>query len=306
MAIDSFIKRFGKGDDDDPNDPNENTEYTERIVYLDVTLLSPNPYQPRKRFDEFQLEELTRSIAELGVIHPIVVRPKEDVYEIVAGERRWRAAMNAKLTAIPALIRPFTDQEMAQIAIVENLQRADLNYFEEAEAYRTLIEEFSMTQDEVAKKVGKSQPTIANKLRVLNIDQQIREQIMVEIVSERHVRALLRLGTPEEQRLILKEIYENELTVSKTEQLISDYLEGRIAFVQDDEGIESQDSPDGEPEKQVSKGPTIRRIFSDMRIYVNTIKAAYSKVIESGVEAQIEETETEDAITITITLQREK
>ena len=299
MAIDSFIKKFGKGDE---NDPDNNMDYSDRVIPIDVNQLKPNPYQPRKQFDEFQMEELTRSIAELGVIHPIVVRPNGDIFEIVAGERRWRAAMNAKLDTIPALIRDFTDQEMAQIAIVENLQRADLNYFEEAEGYRILIDDFKMTQEEVAKKVGKSQPTIANKLRVLNINPNVREQIMVEIITERHVRALLRLETPEEQKLILKEIYENELTVSKTEQLISDYLDGRVVFLQEEELGDGEAGAEEETDLESKKGPTIHRIFSDMRIYVNTIKAAFSKVVESGVDAQIQETETEEGVTITITI----
>ena len=294
MAIDSFFKSLGKGDQGDGQD---------QIARLDLGSLAPNPFQPRKQFDPVQMEELSRSIAEIGVIQPIVVRQKGDIYEIVAGERRWRAAQAAGLASIPAVIRQFSDREMAQIALVENLQRADLSYFEEAEGYRVLIEDFQMTQEDIAKRVGKSQPTIANKLRVLHIHPDVKAQILVELVTERHIRALLKLKTPEEQLLILKQIYEEEMTVKQTEQLIADYQAGR-AVLEDE-----PDAADGEEAEKDSAAPrrqTIRRIFTDMRIYVNTIKATVSRIVESGVPAQMREEETEDGVIVTITIPREK
>ena len=291
MAIDSVSKFFGR---------NKAEEASDQVLSLDLNLLQVNPYQPRKQFDPIQLEELSRSIAELGIIQPIVVRQSGDKYEIVAGERRFRASRMAGLTAIPAVVRNFTDREMAEIALVENLQRADLNYFEEAEGYRKLIEEFHLTQEDVAARVGKSQPTIANKLRILKIDPIVKENIMVELLTERHVRALLKLRSPEEQLLILKEIYEKELNVKDSEYLITEFLEGRIVI---SEGEEAQE--DGEADT-VQKQQRIRRIFADMRIYVNTIKAAVTTIEESGIDVKMDQTETDDFIQLTITIPRAK
>ncbi|MEL7624539.1 MAG: ParB/RepB/Spo0J family partition protein [Clostridiales bacterium] len=291
MAIDSVSKFFGR---------NKAEEASDQVLSLDLNLLQVNPYQPRKQFDPIQLEELSRSIAELGIIQPIVVRQSGDKYEIVAGERRFRASRMAGLTAIPAVVRNFTDREMAEIALVENLQRADLNYFEEAEGYRKLIEEFHLTQEDVAARVGKSQPTIANKLRILKIDPIVKENIMVELLTERHVRALLKLRSPEEQLLILKEIYEKELNVKDSEYLITEFLEGRIVI---SEGEETQE--DGEADT-VQKQQRIRRIFADMRIYVNTIKAAVTTIEESGIDVKMDQTETDDFIQLTITIPRAK
>jgi len=289
LAIDAVSKLFGKNREDDPPD---------QVLNIGLDLLSPNPFQPRKQFDSVQMEELSRSITEIGVIQPIVIRQAGDGYQIVAGERRWRAAKLAGLTTIPSIIRNFSDREMAEIALVENLQRADLNYFEEAEGYRRLIEDFHMTQAELATRIGKTQPSISNKLRLLQIDPDVKDNIMVELLTERHVSALLKLKTACEQNWVLKEIYENELNVNDTEHLIAEYLAGRIAVVRepDEDGTE-------EDEKREKK-QTIRRVFSDMRIYVNTIKAAVSSIIEAGVDAKVEQTETEESIQLTVTLPR--
>ncbi len=292
MAIDSVSKFFGR---------NKAEEASDQVLSLDLNLLQVNPYQPRKQFDPIQLEELSRSIAELGVIQPIVVRQSGDKYEIVAGERRFRASKMAGLAVIPAVLRNFTDREMAEIALVENLQRADLNYFEEAEGYRKLIEEFHLTQEDVAARVGKSQPTIANKLRILKIDPIVKENIMVELLTERHVRALLKLRSSEEQLLILKEIYEKELNVKDSEYLITEFLEGRVVI---SEGHE--DGSENDETEPAQKQPRIRRIFADMRIYVNTIKAAVTTIEESGIDVKMDQTETDDFIQLTITIPRAK
>jgi len=272
-------------------------EQQDKVIPIDVEQINPNPFQPRKHFEAMQMEELSRSIAEKGIIQPIVVRQDGDRYEIVAGERRWRAAKMAGYKAVPAIVREYTDQELTEIALVENLQRADLSYFEEAEGYRRLIEEFRITQEEIAEKVGKSQPTIANKLRILRIDPAVKEQIMVELITERHVRALLKLKTPEEQLAILKEVYENELNVKDTEIMINDYLEGRTALP--GEGPDEDEEPQEERKKQ-----TFHRVFSDMRIYVNTIKAAVATIIDTGVDVVMDQAETEDAIQITVTISK--
>ena len=292
MAIDSVTKFFGKGKENNAPD---------QVVNLSLDILKPNPFQPRKQFDTIQMEELCRSIAEMGVIQPIVVRHSGNTYEIVAGERRWRAAKMAGQTSIRSIIMDFSDREMAEIALVENLQRADLNYFEEAEGYRKLIEDFHVTQEELASRVGKSQPTIANKLRLLKIDPFVKDQIMVELLTERHVRALLKMKTPEEQLAILKEVYEKDLNVKDTEYLINEYLEGRVSI---DGEQENEDEGEGEGEDGAGKKQNIRRAFSDMRIYINTIKAAVNTVIDAGVDAKIDQIETDESIMLTITIPR--
>jgi len=291
MAIDTVSRFFGK---------NKNEDLPDQVLELRLDLLKPNPFQPRKHFDQIQMDELSRSVAEMGVIQPIVVRQTGDSYEIVAGERRWRAAEMAGQATIPSVVRGFSDREMAEIALIENLQRADLNYFEEAEGYRRLIEDFKVTQEDVAARVGKSQPTIANKLRLLKIDPEVKENIMVELLTERHVRALLKLGTKEEQLIILKEIYEKELNVKDTEYLIAEYLEGRVVI-----GGDGQDNEENEEHGAVRK-PNIRRVFSDMRMYVNTIKAAVVTIAEAGIDVKMDQTETDESILLTITIPRTK
>ena len=292
MPIDAISSFFNKGKQEDT---------LEQVVHIALDLLKPNPFQPRKAFDPIQLDELARSIAEMGVVQPIVVRQAGDMYEIVAGERRWRAASRADMTTIPSLIRSFSDREMAEIAIVENLQRADLGYFEIAEGYRRLIEDFHMTQEEVAARVGKSQPTIANKLRILKIDPAVKSLIMVDLLTERHVRALLKLEKPDDQILILKEIYEKDLNVKDTESLIDDFLEGRVTITGDDDTeTDADDGLDEQPR------PRIRRVFSDTRIHINTIKAAVAQIIESGIDVKIDQVETDDAIQLTIVIPRIK
>lgn len=289
MAKDTISKFLGFSRESDP--------VVDQVMDLDIDKLVPNPFQPRKYFDTMQLDELARSIKELGVIQPILVRSRGEVFEIVAGERRFRASQRAGLKQIPAVIREFTDRELAEVALVENLQRADLSYFEEAEGYRRLIEEFNLTQEEVAQRVGKSQPTIANKIRILKLDPAVRENVMVDLLTERHIRALLKLNTPDDQLMIIKEIYEHELTVRQTELLIEDYLTGKVTL-QEEEPL----AEDALPEKR----QRIKRIFRDMRIYINTIKSAVATIEEAGLPIKMTQTDHEDYIEVTIQLPRIK
>jgi ParB family chromosome partitioning protein len=289
LAKDTISKFLGFSRESDP--------IVDQVMDLDIDKLVPNPFQPRKYFDTMQLDELARSIKELGVIQPILVRSRGEVFEIVAGERRFRASQRAGLKQIPAVIREFTDRELAEVALVENLQRADLSYFEEAEGYRRLIEEFNLTQEEVAQRVGKSQPTIANKLRILKLDPAVRENVMVDLLTERHIRALLKLNTPDDQLMILKEIYEHELTVRQTELLIEDYLAGKVTLQE-----EASLTEDVLPEKR----QRIKRIFRDMRIYINTIKSAVATIEEAGLPIKMTQTDHDDYIEVTIQLPRIK
>lgn len=287
MPKESLSKFLGFGRDSGSNQ--------EQVVKIPLDKIQPNPYQPRKHFDATQLEELSRSIKEMGLIQPIVLRGVGDRYEIVAGERRFRASQMAGLSHIPAVVRAFTDLEVAEVALVENLQRADLSYFEEAVGYERLIKEFSLTQEEVAQRVGKSQPTIANKMRLLKLDAVVRENIMVELITERHLRALLKLKTPEEQLLILREIYQNELNVRETDQLVDEYLKGNISF-------REEETSEQEPEKK----QRIRRVFKDMRLYLNTIKSAIHTIEEAGLPVKMTQADHEEYIELTIRLPRIK
>ena len=196
----------------------------EEIMELSIAEIQPNPFQPRLYFDPAQLEELSNSIREYGVLQPVIVRLVDGKYQLVSGERRFRASMLAGKESIPALIRQLSDREVAEMALIENLQREDLNYFEEAEGYARLIQEFQITQEEVAKKMGKSQPTIANKLRLLQISQRVRKEISVDVITERHVRSLLKLKNEEQQLDVLNRIYKNNLNVRQTDDLIENVL----------------------------------------------------------------------------------
>lgn len=197
----------------------------EKIVRdIPVDKVIPNPYQPRKVFSDSALEELSKSIQEYGVLQPITVRQKDNGYELVAGERRLRAAKLAKLETIPAIINNMSDQHSAVLALLENLQREDLNYIEEAEAYYNLIHNHSFTQDELAKRMGKKQSTIANKLRLLKLSAEVREICLKNKLTERHARSLLTLPNEELQLKIVNKVIQEGLNVKKTEELINKEL----------------------------------------------------------------------------------
>lgn len=192
----------------------------ENIMELDVHSISPNPRQPRKMFDEGKLEELASSIREHGVVQPIVVRPREGRYEIVAGERRWRAAQVAGLATIPAVVREFTEAQVMEIALIENLQREDLNPLEEAEAYRLLMEECHLTQEELAVRLGKSRPQISNTLRLLQLSSVAREEVRAGRLSMGHAKVLLSVGEAEAQGRLAERVAEQGLSVRQLEDLL--------------------------------------------------------------------------------------
>ena len=197
----------------------------EEVVYLYLDDIIPNRFQPREVFDEKPLKELAVSIKEHGVIQPIIVRKVEDKYEIIAGERRYKASALAGLTKIPAIVRDLDDKETSKVALLENLQRRNLNPVEEAKTYQKLLELDQMTQDELAKTMGKSQSAVANKLRLLALPDEIQEALLKEKISERHARSLLNLEGAEKQKEMLKKIIENKMTVRQVE----DEIKGKIA-----------------------------------------------------------------------------
>lgn len=273
MVKESFSKILGFSGTDDKK---------EQIKEINVSSIKTNPYQPRRVFDPMQMEELAKSIKEFGLIQPIVVRRNKDEYQLVAGERRLRAVRSLGMIKIPAIVREMSDKELAEVALIENLQREDLNYFEEAQGYKRLIEEFALIQDDIARRVGKSQSTIANKLRILRLPENVKNNINAEIITERHARALLKLPTEEMQMEALKEIYEKELNVKETDLLVERMLE-RCA-----------------KKRPGERGKKIVRIFKDMRIYLNAIRSAVSAIEESGLNVKMEEEEHEEYIEVRI------
>lgn len=190
------------------------------VVQLEIGQIVPNPAQPRRDFDPARLEELAASIREHGIVQPIVVRQVGEGYEIVAGERRWRAAKEAGLTKVPALVREFTDAERMEIALIENLQREDLNPLEEAEAYRTLMETFGLTQDALAKRLGRSRPQVANTLRLLQLESKVQEEVRSGRLSMGHAKVLLGVTDAADQVALAERAVREQLSVRQLEELI--------------------------------------------------------------------------------------
>lgn len=276
MGINQFLGGFDKNKEDN--------QQGESVLELAIGDIQPNPYQPRTYFDPNQLEELADSIREYGVLQPVIVRKVDGHYELVSGERRFRASTLAGRQTVPALVRQLKDKEVAEMALIENLQREDLNYFEEAEGYAKLIQEFQITQEEVAKKMGKSQPTIANKLRLLNISPQVRREISVDVITERHVRSLLKLKEDGLQLEVLDKIYKNNLNVRQTDELVENIL------ISQEKNLREQNK------KKMFKA------IKDMKIFVNTIKGAVKTIQDAGLPAEVVETDHEEYLEVVIKL----
>lgn len=199
----------------------QEAEVQEQVLNIEVDKIDPNPWQPRRRLDTVALEELAASIREHGVVQPVVVaRAAEGRYRLVAGERRWRACRLLGLATIPAIVKDLSDRDATEVALVENVQREDLNPLEEATAYRILQEEFGLTQEEVARRVGKSRAQIANTLRLLQLPEKIQGYIAEGLLSAGHGRALLALEDPEEQVRLAEEIVSRGLSVREAEELV--------------------------------------------------------------------------------------
>lgn len=185
-----------------------------------ITMVEPNRKQPRKNFDEDALQELSDSIRQFGLIQPILVQDKKDHYEIIAGERRWRAAKMAGLKEIPVIIRDYTEQEIMEISLIENIQREDLNPIEEAQAYKRLLTEFNLKQDEVAEKVSKSRAAVTNSIRLLKLDDRVQQMVIDDMISTGHARALLAVEDNEEQYTLAQQIFDEKLSVRDVEKLV--------------------------------------------------------------------------------------
>ena len=187
---------------------------------IKITMVEPNRKQPRKNFDEDALQELSDSIKQVGLIQPILVQDKKDHYEIIAGERRWRAAKLAGLKEIPVIIRNYSEQEIMEISLIENIQREDLNPIEEAQAYKRLLTEFNLKQDEVAERVSKSRAAVTNSIRLLKLDERVQQMVIDDMISTGHARALLAVEDPEEQYTLAQQIFDGRLSVRDVEKLV--------------------------------------------------------------------------------------
>lgn len=185
-----------------------------------ITSVEPNRKQPRKNFDEDALQELSDSIKQFGLLQPILVQDRKDHYEIIAGERRWRAAKLAGLKEIPVIIRDYSEQEIMEISLIENIQREDLNPIEEAQAYKRLLTEFNLKQDEVAERVSKSRAAVTNSIRLLKLSDEVQQMVIDDMISTGHARALLAVEDPEEQYNLAQQIFDEKLSVRDVEKLV--------------------------------------------------------------------------------------
>lgn len=187
---------------------------------IPINQVEPNREQPRKEFDEDALLELADSIKQYGILQPLIVQKRKDYYEIIAGERRWRAAKKAGLKEVPVIIREYTDQQVVEISLIENIQRENLNPIEEAMAFKKLLEEFNLKQDEVAERVSKSRTAVTNSMRLLKLSEKVQQMIVDEMITTGHARALLALDDEEQQYILANKIFDEKLSVRETEKLV--------------------------------------------------------------------------------------
>lgn len=255
---------------------------TGRVLFLPVDAIQPNPYQPRRTFTQPELEELADSIRELGVLQPLTVRRREGRWELVAGERRLRAARLAGLESVPCLSIQTDSQSSSLLALVENLQRRDLDFWEEALAIRRLIDTYHISQEEVARRIGKSQSAVANKLRLLKLPEEVLSVLRDGRATERHARALLRLPDLERQLEAARQLTADRLTVAQTEALVDSILLAAAP----------------PPRRQ----PTF--IIKDVRLFLNTITRSLDIMRSAGVDAQCKRQDSEEEILLTIHIPR--
>ena len=245
------------------------------IIYLRTDEISPNPVQPRTVFEDEALRELSESIRSYGILNPLTVRRRAGRYELVAGERRLRAAKIAGLREVPCMLIDVNMEDAGLIALVENLQRRDLNFLEEANGIRQLIRMFGMSQEEAARRLGKSQSAVANKLRLLKLPEDVLETLRDRGLSERHGRALLRLNDAESQRAALRKIIEKDMTVAAAESYVDELL--------------------AEKAKRTF-------VMKDVRLFLNSVSRSFELMRQGGVAADMQRRETDDALILTISI----
>lgn len=286
-----FSRLFGFGEKNENvenHDKVDEQEQKEEVKQIPIQKIVPNRFQPRSVFDEEKINELAQTIRTHGVIQPIVVRELDDKFELIAGERRWRAVTQLGWETIPAIIKNFNDAQTASVALIENLQREGLTAIEEAVAYAKLLEIHGLTQESLAQRLGKGQSTIANKLRLLQLPQAVQDAILERKITERHARALISLKNEAWQMQLLNEILEKDLNVKETEERVKEKLEGE--------------------NKQVKKkkNPTIKLFSKDMRIAMNTIRQSIDMVTKTGLKVDTKEEEYDDYYQFTIRIPKKK
>lgn len=285
-----FSRFFGSGDKIEPTEQKDSSQH-EEVVKLPIEKITPNRYQPRTIFDEEKIEELARTINTHGIIQPIVLRPiEENQFEIIAGERRFRAMKKLGWTEVPAIVREMSDKETASVALIENLQREELTAIEEAMAYEKLLQLHSLTQEALAQRLGKGQSTIANKLRLLKLPERIQDGILKREISERHARALIPIKESEQQMMIFEEMLEKQYNVKQLEERVNELLNPVAATVEEEKKPKQK-------RKAVSK---------DVRIALNTIRQSLSMVTKSGIQLKTEEEDGEDFYQITVRIPKKK
>ena len=257
-----------------------------QVLHIPLSKIVPNPYQPRKEFESEALSELADSIRQYGVLQPLLVAPgKGDTYILIAGERRLRASTMAGLGTVPVIVSEYTTQQIAEIALIENLQRKDLHYLEEAEGYEKLVNTFHLTQESMAIRVGKKQSTIANKLRLLRLPSPVRKKLHDSDLTERHARVLLKLENEELQKAVLQKVLKGHLNVRQTEALVEKTLK--------------------EAGKLNQKKPRFV-IVNDVRIYLNSIKEIMETVKTSGIPSSMEQEMDGDDVVVTLRIKNVK
>ena len=257
-----------------------------QVIQVPLSKIVPNPYQPRKEFESEALSELADSIRQYGVLQPLLVAPgKSDTYILIAGERRLRASTMAGLGTVPVIVSEYTSQQIAEIALIENLQRKDLHYLEEAEGYERLVNTFHLTQESMAIRVGKKQSTIANKLRLLRLPGSVRKKLHDSDLTERHARILLKLENEDLQKAVLQKVLKGHLNVRQTEALVEKTLK--------------------EAGKLNQKKPRFV-IVNDVRIYLNSIKEIMETVKTSGIPSSMEQEMDGDDVVVTLRIKNVK
>ena len=252
------------------------------IIYLPADEIDANPVQPRKLFDEGALDELSQSIRSYGILQPLTVRVRGGKYELVAGERRLRAAKRAGLREVPCILLDVSMEDASLIALVENLQRKDLDFIEEATGIQQLLRMFGMSQEDAARRLGKSQSAVANKLRLLKLPRDVLERIREAGLTERHARSLLRLPTPPMQRAALEYVIEHSLTVAAAES----YVEKLLAAARETSDEEA--------------APRRSFIMKDVRVFLNSVSRSLELMKQGGIAAGMQREETEDSLVLTI------
>ena len=276
----TFARLFGSSN-------KEEEEVKEGVEQIAIELIDPNRYQPRTVFSQEKIEELALTIHTHGASQPNALRKIDERYEIVAGERRFRAMQHLGWNEVPALVRKMDDREVASVALIENLQREQLTAIEEAHAYAQLLELHQLTQEALAQRLGKSQSTIANKLRLLKLPERIQETILNKQITERHARALLRVKDEEQQLNMLTRLLEEQWSVKQLEEQIT-LLTAEV---------------EAPPKK---KKPRVKVISKDVRIALNTLKQSVQLITKSGIEVETEEVEEDDHYVVMVKIPKKK